>query len=1328
MSFYNKTQSTQNESFFTKALRESGVTFTNDESPIILTQEQSLVIRDLEKNLKNHEAFPINLQEFMKGLKKYVESEGNMSKLLTKTILQKQNYESQDIQQECLVRLLLSISLIQKEVIDLILEQLTAITIDDNSDPGKLRLLLNSLRYLSYVQNASSLTTKLLDIIDVSAFPCQLEILYAIPEILPDSQNDEVASKLSTLLESNSNLTGAIIDCLNALNLSTTARNEVQQIIIDNLFTASSLSIFPIILEFLTSDCKSQNLKNTVLQIRNALDIIVGNESASQEAETRKIVALDKFRSCSCNSKQLFEAWISMIGSINQPSDHKPIDLIILIILYSTGTTRKKTIEIILKKRLKLGLFRTQILEKIFERYVGNKFIDDYLQTMIEITTSVLKTQNVPIVIDFVTKLCTLLFSHPLIVHAQKQDIIHNLILLTGLNDQNCVRNVLKILFEISRFTNQGHVFQMMSLLEKVEVYDVDNLKLVFNLLCDITCSPTADDTLSSLKNDIHMLIRKLLSSSKTNLKLKGIISAVMMAKHLGKSPDGNQDESVNESILNIFDLPNGALQEAAGLLELVNISSSASTELMGLYYDELAAAITNTELDKYLIMWLSETITNNFQDTFITEIVPNAINDIPVSDQYSLNSTEEVNIMVSLNIAEHSMKSDCESNENDIVILSPLFRLLRLIHYKEQNGDLSSIDALLGCGIVLPTVDDINQFDKQQTQQIINCTFYCINWFREIINAFVTQKNKSLRQKVLQRLQQLTELEMLLQNYLQKLPDYKLPSCYFDGQIKQLKQKQSNKAEGTAEVIKQPKKKLKTNKSNETSDSAGQLQSKSPKKQFQVNFREIDTDIILLLKYPLNFPDVEQTQHTQTQSAKLEIGQFKFLMKELCAKLNFSEKERITPNEINDINLITDTIRMLPCINQHFKVIKEKLKVLISESDGISDARILFTSEATNLKQSFSLILMCFYELFNWNGFQKPKNLNLYRDCLKALGYNEPSQLNSTNKMISELIKKFYEQTDLCLDLTSAIYLIHVMQALYRNYMNNDIRKKITSACEKLLMRKWFNVDGELENGKEYIANIDYLIKTYLDGANTKIICDLVATLHTQCPNLKTKEDSLPMLQSVNKTSFYVLFKCLCNSLKHRVQEEIQSLTNNEHLVLWKLVVITMQNLMNVVKIFETRNNLICFLKKSLAILKIFLNSGIPILEIMLRSKALEVLEIFKMMQTTTRFLHHLCCYSKLTKDCSLIAYVPQFKLTLETFVYRVKAALVANNCSAAFWMGNLKNRDLHGDDILSQSSTVSENSNGENSDEELPEDDDDDNEESEITEENSNSASEIF
>ena len=46
--------------------------------------------------------------------------------------------------------------------------------------------------------------------------------------------------------------------------------------------------------------------------------------------------------------------------------------------------------------------------------------------------------------------------------------------------------------------------------------------------------------------------------------------------------------------------------------------------------------------------------------------------------------------------------------------------------------------------------------------------------------------------------------------------------------------------------------------------------------------------------------------------------------------------------------------------------------------------------------------------------------------------------------------------------------------------------------------------------------------------------------------------------------------------------------------------------------------------------------------------------------------------------KDLALTNVVPLLKKCLEAFVYRVKAMLTMNKCLEAFWLGNLKNRDL--------------------------------------------------
>lgn len=136
---------------------------------------------------------------------------------------------------------------------------------------------------------------------------------------------------------------------------------------------------------------------------------------------------------------------------------------------------------------------------------------------------------------------------------------------------------------------------------------------------------------------------------------------------------------------------------------------------------------------------------------------------------------------------------------------------------------------------------------------------------------------------------------------------------------------------------------------------------------------------------------------------------------------------------------------------------------------------------------------------------------------------------------------------------------------------------------------------------------------------------------------------------------------------------------------------------------------------------IKLFLQHGMASIESNMQRKYEDVHKFMTNLQNSTRFLHSLCCHSKVffffllkdfnldlhffsitnfgisfnskaIKDTAIIAMIPQLRETLSQLMYKVQAAVVGNNCSSGFWAGNLKNKDLHGDEILSQVCTIFE------------------------------------
>nr|XP_057911313.1 Fanconi anemia group D2 protein-like [Doryrhamphus excisus] len=168
--------------------------------------------------------------------------------------------------------------------------------------------------------------------------------------------------------------------------------------------------------------------------------------------------------------------------------------------------------------------------------------------------------------------------------------------------------------------------------------------------------------------------------------------------------------------------------------------------------------------------------------------------------------------------------------------------------------------------------------------------------------------------------------------------------------------------------------------------------------------------------------------------------------------------------------------------------------------------------------------------------------------------------------------------------------------------------------------------------------------------------------------------------------------------------QSSDSSEAQTEKLLTWNLAVRDFHILVNLVKVFDSRPVVNVCLKYGRLFLETFLKLGMPLLDLSFKRHKEDVQNLLKTFQLSTRQLHHMCGHSKIHQDTSLTNHVPAVKKSLELFVYRVKAMLTLHNCQGAFWMGNLKNRNLKGEEILSQRSQESEEDDEEREEDEQP------------------------
>lgn len=112
------------------------------------------------------------------------------------------------------------------------------------------------------------------------------------------------------------------------------------------------------------------------------------NSEISEEQNSCKILVFKKLQSLAVSSKTISEALLNMISTIKNYSDHKPVDYLILFMFHHAIPFKKKIIEAIFRKRVQTGLFKINLLEKVFGKFLLDQLMQDYFNSVIEIGMS----------------------------------------------------------------------------------------------------------------------------------------------------------------------------------------------------------------------------------------------------------------------------------------------------------------------------------------------------------------------------------------------------------------------------------------------------------------------------------------------------------------------------------------------------------------------------------------------------------------------------------------------------------------------------------------------------------------------------------------------------------------------------------------------------------------------------------------------------------------------------------------------------------------------------------------------------------------------------
>ncbi|EDV48341.1 Fanconi anemia group D2 protein [Drosophila erecta] len=1359
------TLSRQPNNFFELVLVRAGVQLDQGDSLILACDHVSIVskLRDI---FTTATSYTDKMETFKTGLNAAMAPDSKLvQKLLTGCTVDAAGEEQIYQSQNSIFMNFLMIDFMRDACVEVLLNKIEEVATADRVIMGKaaiplplLPLMLTQLRYLT-ASHKVEIYSRIEVIFNRATESAKLDIIANAELILDASMHDEFVELLNINYSSTEDLFHmTTVQTLSNLSLSDRTQAKLRLRILDfatsgHCSDAALPHLIRLLLNVLKMDTDDsvRDLIGTLREIFNWRHTIAREENSERGDSKQSQLELFSFLELGLiRSKKFYQA--CQRSSAGVPAEEfTSLDLILLLLLIHVNEDNALYIENILRRRIKLEHITVSILEEIRLHY--RHILEQHITTLMNILHDFMREKN-RTVSDFAKSSYSILFK---IFNSIQKNILKKLLELTcDKSSPHLTTMALELLRELQRKSAkdvQNCATLLIPMLDRISDLTLTQTRVAMDLLCHVAFpDPTLSPCLQ-LQEQVDMVVKKQLINSIDTIKKQGIIGCVQLIDAMARiENDGVERDDLIASVENVDSLPDGRGKMAANLIIRTESSIGNSTESLALFFEELASVFnqrnegtTGCDLDYQFIAWVCDLVTFRFQASFVTEDVPETLKGIKLEYQLNINELDDTNVNtesdvlnIGINISKLVLSPKAKACDS-IYMLAPLFNCVRVLYKHRHHDSLENINALLGCAIVLPSFfeDDnyvpvFDNFEAEQQKDILSIYFHTVNWMRVSISAFASQRDAPTRRRVLSRLGELIRIEQRIKPLLARAPDdFVAPPYQFLTNAKL--STQNLKRPGPKPAAKMnatlPEPDLTGNQTTiaDFTIKVGPCKTIKTKTDFEQmygpreRYRPMEVEIIMLL--------VEQKFVLNHQLEKEQVGEFlgllelRFLLEDLVQKLEAAvlrqhdsfDVDSFKPHLSKPEDFICDLLPCLHEVNNHLITLAEAIDNELTKVNHVYSNLDLFKEKFCYIKSCFGLCVRLFALYFAWSEWSdKSQEQLLHKSLLKLQPQAKWKSLEkqSVPQLATLTFQYFLKYEKSVLNLSTAVQLHRLLCNLLKlgSLQSDASQPRFQQAedlrilCGTLLRRKWFHYAGTLDKGGQCNIYLDELIKGFLKKSTSKSQTDLLSELVKQCNILNTKDKALTSFPNFKKANFPLLFRGLCEVLIHSLSGQVSVDRHGDRLKLWESAVDLLNGLLSIVQQVEQPRNFGLFLKHSLLFLKLLLQHGMSALESIVRDDPERLTRFLHELQKVTRFLHQLCCHSKFIKNTAIISYIPSLRETIETLVFRVKALLAANNCHSAFHMGNMINRDLHGDSIITPTSSFAGE---ENSDDELPADD---------------------
>ena len=381
------------------------------------------------------------------------------------------------------------------------------------------------------------------EILSVTSKFHQVEVIAALPEIVPASQHNTIAANLHQMLEENQPLVSSIVDCLGNLDLTPDHVQTTKSVLIRNMANSTfQLSELPAVIEYLLSchNKKIDSLNDLVKDLRDHLELTskvrpsqrVGPSSVrirdnrdNNYKKSIECIILDKINIAMLTERKMFDAWMNALESVKEAEEMKPLDLLIIVIMYK-NKQRRKVVEALLKSKIRNGILTEDLIVSTFAKHpTALKQWMTQLQDIADIlVTSPDKTiSEGPGKQLFVSAFVSL-------GETCQREIVAQMVTLVSRVD-----TALIVLAELSREHGEmlaKYGWYLVGLLDQIsETTKVGKVRNIIGILARLAWRKGASTIGQQIRDDVVIFVKKQVQSGMIEYKKMGVVGGIVVSQ-----------------------------------------------------------------------------------------------------------------------------------------------------------------------------------------------------------------------------------------------------------------------------------------------------------------------------------------------------------------------------------------------------------------------------------------------------------------------------------------------------------------------------------------------------------------------------------------------------------------------------------------------------------------------------------------------------------------------------------------------------------------------------------------------------------------------------